>query len=530
MTKISKNCDLLPLINLFGEEEEAFYQLGLKDGESAKYSIQMIRSLISTPWAPVNKLIHQSFSKIIDQVLYKNNEFDKLLGAYAQGANVLKTDIFGALLIPEFCSFLGSWTKYISPINFGCSSLFTLNEKGEPVHARILDFPLKNTYDKHERIVTTNFKNRLKTFNYSSVGLPFSGLTSMNSSGLTVAIHQKFSNTFNQHGTPIFFLAHQVVSNCSSVKEALELLERSQTITCWNLNIMDKEGNILEIDIDGNERHYNLYNIHDKKFLYICNELVNTDANQEDFLPFGMSNYNSVRRKNCKKLEKKTFNKKDAEILKSFTTPTEKSLSSLSSITPSTMAAVIFNPSAMTTSYIAGEAPKVYTGNIVNLSDLWDRQRTDLLSKKETNQRAKDLYLHLIKAQFSFDTNDEVNGYHELQMALEFTEGQEEHDLVTFFFIVAQYIHEPGQFALSQLMEENLEIHSRLTPYFKDMSAILDLRLSKLTNSKQLISHIPTNEQLRLRFEKELIMSKLNHIPLRHLTFLHLDILDVIFV
>jgi len=294
---------------------------------------------------------------------------------------------------------------------------------------------------------------------------------------------------------------------------------------------MDKDGNILEIDIDGNERFYKEHNIHDEKFIYICNELVNKSKKQEDFLPFGMKNYNDIRKINCKKLEKKVFGKSDDDILKTFSSPLDKNLASLGAITPSTMASVIFNPKELSSAYIPGIAPKVYTDKVSIITDLWDRQNTQVKSsKKISNERAKELYEHLITAQHNFDINDEANGYHHLQMALEFTQDPKEHNLVTFFFIVAQYIHEPSQFALKQLMEENLAIHSQLDNYFKDMSAILDQRLGKLTNSKNLIDHVISNKELKLRYEKEKTMSKLNHIPLRHLTFLHLDILDVIFI
>lgn len=522
----------IPSVSLFGLEEEAFYQLGLKDRDTAKYSMKMINELISTQWDSVNFVLHKGISNFINQLYLKDRHFEVLLNAYAQGAQIESKDLLSSLLIPEICSFVGPWTKMISPINFGCSSIFTLNEKQNPVHVRILDFPLKNTYDTNERIVYTHLKNQLQTMTFSSSGLPFAGLTSMNEAGLSVCLHQKFTKNFNQHGLPIFYIAHRIITTCKNTKEASKLLETFESITCWNINIMDKEGLVLEIDLDGKDRTSNLYNLHEIKFKYICNQVLDHKLETDIITPLGMKNYNDIRIKNSKKIEKKIFEKSNHEILKQIASPVSKDLTSLSAITPSSMVCCLFDPNDEIATYICGEAPKIYTSKICEINNLWSHNNKKEVvrnSKKVSNLRAKNLYNHLILAQHYFDTSDANLCYHHLQMSLELCE-KEEVSVVKFFFIAAQYIYEPHQVALAHLQDELAEIFSELNDYFKDMATILDQRISILLSGAPALKHDIQNLELRQRFETEKKANKIIHNSLRKFTFLHLDILDIIFI
>lgn len=520
----------IPSINLFGSEEEAFYQLGLKDAETAKYSIKMINELISTQWESVNFVLHKALTNFIDQLYLSDRHFEVLLKAYANGAQIEVKQLLSSLLIPEICSFIGPWTKHISPTNFGCSSIFTINEEANPVHLRILDFPLKNTYDLNERIVYTSFKNQLQTMTFSSSGLPFAGLTSMNEAGLTLCLHQKFTKNFNQHGLPIFYIAHMIITTCTDVLQAKDLLDTLESITCWNINIMDSSGKVLEIDIDGKNKIINEYDLHEIKFKYICNEVLDQAQSYENVTPLGMKNYNEMRQKNISKISKKLIEKSNHEILKIISSPNDKNLTSLSAITPSTMVSVIFDPQKFCASYVCGEAPKIYTSKICDIQNIWQARKESIKSyKKEENLRAKVLYNHLILAQHYFDISNANLCYHHLQMAIDVANPNEV-AIVKFFFITAQYIYEPHQVALAHLQDELFEIFEDLNSYFKDMASVIDLRISKILGTNRVVDYFPKNEELQERFKNEMNANKLVHLSLRKFTFLHLDIMDVIFI
>ncbi|EQC48595.1 acyl-CoA--6-aminopenicillanic acid acyltransferase [Bacteriovorax sp. DB6_IX] len=531
MSKAPQNSTELPVIKLFGEEEECFYQLGLKDKEHAKSASFHIKNLISTAWDPVNLVAHKAIEAFFDKVLFKDRRYERLLEAYAQGSGLEIKELSHALLVPEVCSFLGLWLPKLSTMQFGCSSAFCLNDEAKPVHARILDFPLKGTYDKNERILSSQYKGLHKVMSYSSAGLPFSGLTSMNEYGLSLAVHQKFTNKFNQHGEPIFYLAHQLIHQCKDIDEALEFLKQSQSLTCWNFNLVDPSGRVLEADLSGNDLFYNIYDLNKEGPLYICNEALNPEIDQEEELPHSIYEYNELRKVQGEKKLKKIEGKKNIQILKEFSSPQQTKKLSLSPITVSTMASVLFDVTKLESHYIPAEAPKIYTDTVASITNLFDKptQKLSQYKPKAYNLNYKEGMKFLIRAQRYFDLNDFHECYHNLQMAIETFEDENLQALAKFYFIVVQYIHEPHLNVLRQIQKDLLEVTPHLSNYLSDVAKILDQRMAILTQGQRYLSDDLQNKNLKKRYQTEAGFNKLAHYPLRHLTFIHIDIMEVIF-
>lgn len=532
-TNLKKDNEVeLPIINLFGDQEEAFYQLGLKDSLQAKSTSAHIRNLISTPWSSVNTMANKTLENFFSRVLYKDIEFENLLKAYSDGSGLSEKEFLHSLIIPEVCSFLSKWLPKISTLQFGCSSLFTVDEQGNPIHARILDFPLKGTYDQNERIVRSNYKGSYQVLNYSTTGLPFSGLTSMNEKGLTLAIHQKFTDKFDQHGTPIFYLAHKLIHHCSNIEDALHFLKGARTITCWNFNLMDKEGNVLEADLAGDKLTYNTYNVFSDGPIYICNELVD-DQEQEKLFPLSIKSYNDMRKKTAGAIIGKLNGEKAEKILKEFSSPKKSKTFSISPITVSSMASVLFSPAKDESFYIPGQAPKIFTGKVRKISNIWNKiSQTGLkLRSKEYNLQIQRGLNHLIKAQSYFDNNDHHSCYHTIQMAIDELEDCDEGMLkfAEFYFIVLQYIDESHATTLKQIQKDLSDITASLSPYLQDVAKIIDQRIAILTDGHRYNESEFTFKKLKERYDKEAKFNKMAHHTLKKLTFIHLDIMDVIF-
>ena len=520
--------DKLNIIKLFGNEEECFYQLGLKDQEQAKITAHNIQNLVSTPWKTINKVAHKAISELLSRALL-NNDCQRLR-AYCEGANISYTELSYSLFIPEICSFLGLWLPKINALQFGCSSFFSLDENNNPIHTRILDFPLKETYDKHERIIKASYNDMIPTISFTTAGLPFSGLTSMNEAGLTLAIHQKFSTEFNQEGTSIFMLAHELIHSCSNVDEAKEFLESSQTVTTWNFNLMDNRGKVLEMDLMGKESICKEYDLHKTKSIYINNELLKTSDQSE--MPLSIDFYNTSRRDSANKYLDKITNVSQDKIIKTCATPIKSKKISISPSTIATMACVSFNPSDEKIMYIPGEAPKVFNGNIISLTDLWSKKiKENNTQTKSTayNDQMKKGMRQLSLAQFHFDSSDFHECYHCLQMAHDTLEGLPLAHLASFYFIIVQYIHEGHETVLRQIQYDLQEIFNKLPDYLKDIAKVIDQRLSILSSGPELINHQIQNIELANRYEQETKHNKIIHLALKKMTFIHIDIVDVIF-
>lgn len=522
-----------PVIELFGSEEESFYQLGIRDRESVEISLHHIKSLISTKWNTINKQIHGIAAELVDKVSYHSNHHERLLQAYSDGLQVKKADIKFALMIPEICSFIGSNTPDLSRLGFGCSSFFSLNKHGEPVHHRVLDFPLKGTYDQFERVQLSHFKNKNKVINFSSVGLPFSGLTSMNESGLTLGIHQKFTDHFNVHGESIFYLAHELIHQCHNIDDVKNFLMKHQTITNWNFNCLDRDGNVLSADLCGNKVTFLEHDLEDGP-IYFCNELLDQDLKQADFIPSGINNYNDKRIDSAySKLKKLAlYDMDDPGMLKYLSTPTKKKKFHIDPITLSSVSSVLFNPLQESCYHVYGESPKIHVGKTEKYSEVFDTYQRTLIETKalKNNVITKEALAHLSLAQSHFDLNQISECYHELQMSIEKNRGTPYEAISKFYFLVVQYIYEEHLNVLSHLQDDILEFYDDLPTYLQEVAIIIDQRLSILCSTKQVLTANISNENLKKRYRFESKKGKLAHQIFKKSTFIHIDIFDVIFL
>lgn len=99
------------------------------------------------------------------------------------------------------------------------------NEVGEVVHGRILDFPLQGSYDKFERAVSYDVSGMPRTLGFGSVGIPYPSITLMTEDGLTLALHQKFTNSFNPQGMSIFEYIFKMIQNANDKKSVIEFVK-----------------------------------------------------------------------------------------------------------------------------------------------------------------------------------------------------------------------------------------------------------------------------------------------------------------
>src|SRR5690606_6709211 len=99
----------IPFIDLVGDIEENYYQLGLKDAEAAKLSLRHTESLIKTPWQNVD----QSLRVLTQSLLFNQNKwknrFSPWLKAYAEGLGQTPERLMLAYLVPEFTACLAKW-------------------------------------------------------------------------------------------------------------------------------------------------------------------------------------------------------------------------------------------------------------------------------------------------------------------------------------------------------------------------------------------------------------------------------------
>lgn len=531
----------LPHIHLFGNPEENFYSLGRRDKNGHAQMYDQISKLCarSQYMAKVLKTVTEISAKLGQN---KTNSLKLELQAYADGLERPIEDVYYMLLLPEIVASFNKWLPNLLGIIPGCSSLFVNDpNNGGIVHGRILDYALAGPFENFERCITYEFKNRFKSFSHSTVGMPFPSLTTINEKGLTLALHYKHGDYFDTSGDSIFSIMYQLASYCTNVHEVKKYLKSHPSIAYWGIYCSDQDGNVASFDIKGSEVYQQKFEMSEHKYLYFNNRPLIKNTDGEDLQPFGNLDQCLMRKQVVK--EKMTKFKHDAkdislEVLKTLgTIQAKKSKDAkawkLSPITPSSVQLTVFNNKSLTSLSVTGVAPKLFTGNYLEIKNLFGP-----IEQVEKNKKIKsDINFIsgqrcLAKSQSDMDNGHVESAYHNLQMAIEYFKGYPEEYIAQFFFQVWQYIHEASNKDLSYIYHELIALEDKLPSYLNDHRILFILRLNKILgfgSDNNLYDQI-SNARLKNVYLKENKMKPVALKFIRSFIIPRIEILDIIYI
>lgn len=536
----------MEITTLIGDIDENFYQLGLADRTPAKDVHRSVKDMLSTPWIPVNKLIEEAGKAVLKNSLLAKTDYYNHLKSYADGLAITVEEAAYTMLIPEIVSCMTKWAPGLMRGNLGCSSFFMRNEKAEVVHGRILDFPLQGTYDREERAILYDLKGMPKTLGLGTRGIPYPSISLMTEEGMTLSLHQKFTNVFNKDGLSIFELIFDMLKNTGDKKSVLDYLRSHQSITTWCLYMSFKNGDVLGVDVMGKDIFINEQTVPDEGVLYFCNHLENKTINQEEMLPTGIHQYNLMREEIAAKKILQYLKKKertDLSLIKMMATPYEQKFKKghyadykMDNITPSSLSVMTLNPSASSSLYIDGPAPKLYRDNLLHITDAFSNPLCfPVKSKKKDKQVTHDYWqgLHaLMEAQHGFDKRDAQAVYHHLQIAIDHLEAHPERCIAEFYFLIAQYMYENHPKVLMTLLHEFKKFEGHLPQTLNDQCLLFIGRLERiLAISMTLEEDKIKHPKLRSIYNLELKIPKaIFHLTTKNMIVPRIDILDVIYL
>jgi hypothetical protein len=533
----------LPLLKLFGSTEDNFYQLGLKDREGHEMLLEHTRQIISTPWVKANPLVYQGIKTAISFILDHHPVFEELVKAYAQGLNKPINDILYAFVVPDLFCFMDRWMPGLPHYSFGCSSIFTWCEKREAlVHGRILDFPFAGSFDAQERLLLTKHQETgPRIFSIGSSGVPFPSITAMSEYGYTLSVHQKLAGVFEKDGKPIFQLVHDLLEHCKTKNDIFNYLEQTTSLSSWALHIGFKSGEVLSVDMLGNEFYYDEQTIQPGEVLYFNNHLLEENDDEEDHLPYGFNNNCDMRESSFYlKMNQLKFGEKEitAEgLIKMMGTPLKQTNKEkkwqADYLTPSTLQTVCMIPQTNECLLLTGEAPKFFQGDVLRIQDCFNEVTQTNVKVRGTKQdyRYQRGYRHLIKAQVSSDHKDRHHIYHHLQLAMHYLKGHADYDIANFYFCVYSYMYEEHTKILSKLLSDFKQIKAIMPTYFKDQCLLFIARLEKIKFGETTIG-IDEFEHRALQkiFEFEMKMPQaFFHSATKTFIVPRIDIMDVLY-
>ncbi|MBY0414563.1 MAG: hypothetical protein K2Q18_10370 [Bdellovibrionales bacterium] len=537
----------MDLITLIGDIDENFYQLGMKDRENGKLVHHDVKMMLRTPWKPINKVIEEIGKAVIKNSLLKKSDNFLHLKSYAEGAGISIEECAYVMLIPELVSSMSKWAPGLIKGNLGCSSFMLRDNIGDVIHGRILDFPLQGSYDRFERAISYNFNGMPKLLGFGSSGIPYPSITLMTEDGITLALHQKFTNNLNPQGMSIFEYIFKLAKNARDKKSVIEFINSHQTITTWCLYMTFKDGEVLACDLNGTSAFINELTIPDTGILYFCNHLEDKSINQRQFLPLGFDQYNLMREEiatlKIHKLMKKTKSQPSSfDILKMMSTPLDQKLSDetfknykLDNVTTSSLSIMTMNPTKESALYLEGSAPKIFSNNVSEIKNAFSRPQKEAVKVKDkevVDPEYKQGLFYMMEAQKGFDAHDSSALYHNLQMAIDHLEHYPEKNIAHFYFLVAQYIYESHPQVHANLLTEFKKWEGNLPPYLNDHCLLFIGRLERILNLPPSMEEDKV-ETLKLReiYQKELKIPRIAlHILSKGMIIPRIDILDIIYV
>lgn len=536
-----KKNNLLPHIQLIGDQNENFYQLGLKDRGNFLPVVNAIKSLISTNLKPLDLIVEEAAKAYLKHQLLKEDDFTNNCKSYSEGLDRPYEEIALCMLLPELMCNLSNWIPAVPNALIGCSSYFYIDdESNTPGHVRVLDFPLHEVYQSGERAISYNFDGASKIFSFSTSGFFYPSITAMSEKGFSIALHQKFTDVMDKEATPIFEIINKLLSQCSDTESIISFLNDSRSMTCWGINIGLKNGDVIEADISSKNFNYILHKLEKGKIIYIDNSTVDTQIKQQDFLPYGLNDFNQFRKKNAAKKVSKILKSKDKitdeSILKLAATPLTTKLSKnwdIDTFTPSSLMICAMNPSQEKALYIPGNAPKLFQKEILKFTHLWSKPEQELVTYKKSN--INKIYhegiQNLMKAQLCFDQNDIQSSYHNIQLAMEKLKHFREGITAEFYFLVLQFQFEKHREIRHQIYMDFKGIKDKLPPYLKDHCYLFIMRLEIILSSKTSV-HSEDIENLKLKeiYEFEMnIPPMILHKTVSLLMNIRIDMQDIIY-
>ncbi len=529
----------LPYIKLFGDPVENFYQLGLKDQGNFLPLYQHIIKLASPKVPVLPEVLEEIAKKFVATKFYKNNEKNQLIRAYAEGLNRPFSEVALCTLMPEFLSSMGKWLPELPEKLLGCSSFFFWDEdRNCPGHTRVLDFPLIETFDQNERLISYDLLNESKILSFSTAGIPFPAITAMNEYGVSFALHQKFTDLFDPDGTPIFELSYELLKQAKDLKSTIDFLKKSKSVTTWCILLSFPNGDVLAADISGENLSYKTHKLKHGEIFYYNNTPFDEKWLSKAQIPTGILHYNNMRDESANKkinsLKKEKINA--LKVHKTVCSPlASKNVKkwNMDVVTPSSLSIVTMLPKTGESYFATGPAPKYQNSEVLHIQDAFSKIKQSKLkvrARKKSEKYIKGMR-DLMLAQKYFDLNDFKETYHKLQMAIDSLKGYPEYYIANFYFLALQYCEESHAQIRAQILQDFINIKENLPSHLQDHCLLFIARLERaLSGDTDVSEDLIADTYLKnvLKREKAIPTYILNK-TIKPLINLRIDLLDIIY-
>jgi hypothetical protein len=505
------------IVPLIGDPVENLYQLGLREKEAFLRIEKRVTKLLST------NLILRFGQDIVARarVLFRRKEtsfFDQCISAYAEGLGIDATRYLSFISLFELAAHYGQVYPELKSILPGCTSVFAKTD-GDFTHSRLLDFPLIGIFEESPRLYYWQPEGKLPILSYSCEGLAPLFFQGVHGSGMSFALHHKPGNTYHREGQSIFQIGFETLFESQHLSDFKKEIKKKVSCTKWAFLLLEKSGQVLEIDIDGPNQNFENYNLNDSSPLIFTNIPLKQDSTGfESFLKF------SEDRQAW--LKEKLISPKSIHILDLMTDVEDQRIKKWlhPSATLSTVGAYHINLTKGFVDLKEGEQALVASDAIVRFS-LDETQEKRVLKEKEALSTFELAWKRAAKAQSDFDQGDYDIAYHELQMAKSMMPHPIWKEIIAFYLFVwdFKFISNTQELAMIYKKVRTLNVPANL----KDQWILLIMRFEKKLELTPSVNSNDVSEAMRELFQQEKLATKPVFATWMKLLYPRLEILDV---
>lgn len=270
----------LHVLRLSGNDYEMGFQHGkiLKDAVHcgaipyfSTFTEGILKETIGNTYAPIiAKLLRITVGKKLEKC-FPDNIIQGLNGL-VDGSGIPGEQLMKAVVMPETFLWLASSLmkirkpdkapRFMVPL-MGCSSIIasgSATAKNTFLHGRNFDYQGVGYWDKEAAVIFHEPNNSQSYVSLSSAGILFGGITSMNQSGLTLAVHQHLScNDFSlkKNALPVGIIGDKVMREAYNLSDAVKILDSHVSIGCWTYIITSgKERKVLCYEVTPENRSW----------------------------------------------------------------------------------------------------------------------------------------------------------------------------------------------------------------------------------------------------------------------------------
>ncbi len=506
------------LVPLIGDPIENMYQLGLKERQAFFKLEDRITKLLST-----NTFLRQGHDVLNRaKTLLRKKEpsfFDQCIKSYSEGLGIDHSRYLNFIALFELAAHFGQIYPELKSLLPGCTSVFSKKD-GNITHSRLLDFPIIGIFDAAPRLYYWQCEGKPSILNYSCEGLAPFFFQAVHSSGLSFALHHKPGSNYHNEGASIFETVFETLFQINDFASFKKEIKKRSSVTKWCLLILNKDGKINAIDIDGPTHGHESYDLNESAPLIFTNvPLHHDEAWTDNFLRFSHDRQTWLKHK----LKKET-----PEHLLDILTDVEDQKSKNwvhPAATLSTVGGYHVNLTQGLVDLKEGNGVLVKSDAIVRFS-LGSVDDAKVIKKEKELTDFEAAWKRAAEAQSSFDLGSYDVAYHELQMAQALMPMEIWKQIFSLYLYTwdFKFISNETELAMIYKKLKKLSLPSPL----KDQWLMLCMRYEKRLGLVATVKSDLLSPHMRSLFDQEQSASKPVFTAWMKLLYPRLEILDVL--